>query len=89
MKRELKNGLYHAGAAILVLLPAAVLPPIAGFAGSAFLVCLVRETTEEQWHYHNQALEWWMVRDALASWRDFIGWTAGGLLLGAALSIAA
>lgn len=84
MNRELKNGFYHAGAAILVLLPAAVLPPIAGFAGSAFLVCLVREVTEE-----GSPVTVEKMVDALGSWADFIGWTAGGAMLGAALSVAA
>lgn len=82
--RELKNGLYHAGWAIVTLLPVALFPNAYGFTVSGFLAGLIRETTEEQNKTYgvHSSFRFEMVVDALGSWRDLLGWTLGGLILG-------
>lgn len=82
MNRELKNGLVHAVAGILALAPAAYFGGVAGFTFAGFCYGLVRETTEEQLKYGTALPE--AIFDALFSWRDILGWTIGGLVIGLA-----
>lgn len=83
MNRELKNGLYHALGAIAALAPAAAFPtnPVAWlYAGLCY--GLVREVTEE-----GSPVTAEKIFDAFTSWRDLLGWTIGGLILGIAVAL--
>jgi len=84
--REWKNAIVHALAAILALAPAAAFPdnPFAWLL-AGFCYGWVREITEEQLK-HGTNLGEAMV-DALESWRDLLGWSIGGLVIGIAVAL--
>jgi hypothetical protein len=77
MNKQIRDQLAHAGAAFLCLLPLAIAPNIIGGILSGFLVGLVREVTEE-----GDPVSIDKLRAALGSWKDLLGWTLGGLVLG-------
>lgn len=74
LTRELRDQSAHAAVAAIVVIMAALF----GFVGAvfaAFTVGLVREVTEEGTPVTGAKL----VR-ALGSWRDLLGWSAGGVI---------
>lgn len=77
MQKELRDQLAHAGFAILCLLPLAIAPNAIGGLFSGFCVGLVREVTEE-----GNPVSVDKLRAALGSWKDLLGWSLGGLILG-------
>lgn len=77
MKKQIIDQLAHAGAALLCLLPLALLPGFIGGAASGFLCGMIREVTEE-----DDPVSLSSIRAALHSWRDLCAWTVGGLLVG-------
>lgn len=84
MKRELKNGIFHASAAIVALAPAAYFNNVPAWLWAGFFYGWVREFTEEQLkHPSLSAFE--AGFDALFSWRDLLGWSLGGLAIGLAV----
>jgi hypothetical protein len=76
MTKEIRDQLAHAGAALLCLLPIALLPGIIGGAASAFGIGLVRELTEEG------EINLAALKSALGSWKDLCGWALGGAIVG-------
>lgn len=83
MNRELKNGIVHVSVAILALAPAAYFGGVAGWAFAGFCYAAVRETTEEQLKHPTLSLVEAFI-DGLTSWRDYLGWTLGGVAIGLA-----
>lgn len=77
MKAEIRDQLAHAGAALLCLLPLAILPGYIGGAISGFLCGMIREVTEE-----GDPVSLGSIRSALHSWKDLTAWTLGGALVG-------
>ena len=77
MKKEIRDQLAHAGAALLCLLPLAIFPGYIGGALSGFLCGMIREVTEE-----GDPVSLGSVKDALHSWKDLTAWTLGGALVG-------
>lgn len=84
MARELKNGLYHAGWAIFVLLPIPLIGGVFGYTLAGLLAGMIREVTEEGTPVTAES-----IFDAMFSWRDLLGWTIGGLVLGSAIQLVA
>ena len=78
MKKEIRDQFAHAGAALLCLLPLALLPGYIGGALSGFLCGMIREVTEE-----GDPVSLGSVKAALHSWKDLTAWTLGGALVGA------
>lgn len=81
MNRELKNGLIHATLAIVLLAPAGYSPGILAFTLAGFGYAAVRETTEEQLKHPTLSLPEAFI-DSLTSWKDYLSWSIGGLLIG-------
>ena len=75
--KEIRDQAAHAAAAVLCLLPLAIAPNVIGGVLSGFLVGLVREVTEE-----GDPVSIDKLRAALGSWKDLLGWSLGGLILG-------
>lgn len=78
MPRRYYDDAAHIIFAILLLLPIALLGVnLFSATVTAFFFGLIREVTEEGDPVSPES-----VLDALQSWRDLVGWTAGGLILG-------
>jgi hypothetical protein len=77
MKKELRDQALHCAAALLCLLPLALLPGYIGGALSGFLCGMIREVTEE-----GDPVSLASVLAALNSWKDLSAWAAGGALVG-------
>ena len=74
MNKEVRDQSAHAAVGAVVVIVASLF----GFIGAifaAFIVGMVREVTEE-----GTPVTGSKVMRALGSWKDLLGWTAGGLL---------
>lgn len=82
MKSEIRDQSAHAAAAMIALLPMAVLPlPFAGL-WAGFFMGMIREVTEEG------EVSLPAIHRALGSWLDLSFWTLGGFVAGLILGIA-
>lgn len=76
MYKELRDQALHALWAIISCAPVILAPnPITG-AWAGFAIGLVREVTEEG------EISLAALNRALGSWRDLLGWSAGGAIIG-------
>ena len=75
--KELRDQSAHVAAALVALLPLALMPGLVAFMWAGFMLGLVREITEE-----GSPVTGTKVVKALRSWLDLLFWTIGGGLAG-------